>query len=149
MTNIKLPEILRVLAEAERSLRESLTPREALISYISDDFKDIHGFRPRHWDFDSMTDEQLQTIFDNIRVEYEERLANADKGPEYDRMPDDKRDDEEHFAAKQRDEQEKKENDAALEHERLPKQVGMGKSAAQLREGNVNLLDILLESDFT
>jgi hypothetical protein len=48
--------------------------RDHIISAISDDFKDAHGFRPRGiWDFDSMSDSELHALTD--RVYEEARLA--------------------------------------------------------------------------
>ena len=37
-----------------------------LVSTISDCFKDVHGFRPRHIDFDSMTVAELEKFLKEI-----------------------------------------------------------------------------------
>ena len=60
--------------------------RYSLISYISDAHKDAHGFRPRHFDYESMSMDELKALADRISDEVvesikleEEREASAYK----------------------------------------------------------------------
>tara|TARA_B100000073_G_C23517827_1_gene486597 strand:+ start:189 stop:716 length:528 start_codon:yes stop_codon:yes gene_type:complete len=60
--------------------------RQSLISYISDAHKDAHGFRPRHFDYESMSMDELKALADRISDEVaesikleEEREASAYK----------------------------------------------------------------------
>ena len=60
--------------------------RYSLISYISDAHTDAHGFRPRHFDYESMSMDELKALADRISDEVvesikleEEREASAYK----------------------------------------------------------------------
>tara|TARA_B100002019_G_scaffold286684_1_gene297536 strand:+ start:491 stop:1015 length:525 start_codon:yes stop_codon:yes gene_type:complete len=48
--------------------------RQSLISYISDAHKDAHGFRPRHFDYDSMSMQELEKLADQISQEVVETI---------------------------------------------------------------------------
>ena len=48
--------------------------RQSLISYISDAHKDAHGFRPRHFDYESMSMDELKALADRISDEVAESI---------------------------------------------------------------------------
>ena len=48
--------------------------RYSLVSYISDAHKDAHGFRPRHFDYDSMSMDELKALADRISDEVVESI---------------------------------------------------------------------------
>lgn len=45
---------------------EDLSDREQLIQFIWDAWKDAYGFRPRHIDFASMSDLELEDLYSKI-----------------------------------------------------------------------------------
>lgn len=52
---------------------DQLTRREQLLSMISDDYKDLYGFRPRGFSSD-MTDDDLQGWYDEIREDLDRKF---------------------------------------------------------------------------
>jgi hypothetical protein len=52
---------------------DQLTRREQLLSMISDDYKDLYGFRPRG-SVDDMTDDDLQVCYDEIRADLDRKF---------------------------------------------------------------------------
>lgn len=48
--------------------------RYSLTSYIYDAYKDAHGFRPRHFDFDSMSMVELEKLADRVSQEVTEAI---------------------------------------------------------------------------
>ena len=53
--------------------------RYSLISYISDAHKDAHGFRPRHFDYDSMSMQELEKLADQISQEVVETIKREEE----------------------------------------------------------------------
>lgn len=51
--------------------------RYMLVSTAWDRFKDVHGFRPRHVDFDRMSNQEIQGFIDRLKTEarLQEELA--------------------------------------------------------------------------
>ena len=58
-------------AAVETAQTEIVWDRDDLISAISDTYKEIHGIRPRWFDFDSMTYEQLEAEAERMAEESE------------------------------------------------------------------------------
>lgn len=50
----------------------TLTVRDALICQISDNYKDMHGIRPRWINFDGLSDEELINLDEEIRREHDD-----------------------------------------------------------------------------
>lgn len=46
--------------------------RYMLVSTAWDRFKDVHGFRPRHVDFDRMSNQEIQGFIDRLKTEEDE-----------------------------------------------------------------------------
>lgn len=44
--------------------------RSRMIEYYSDDYKDLHGIRPRHIDWSKISDDELNVMYDRQRDEY-------------------------------------------------------------------------------
>lgn len=53
--------------------------RYSLVSYISDAHKDAHGFRPRHFDYDSMSMQELEKLADQISQEVVETIKREEE----------------------------------------------------------------------
>jgi hypothetical protein len=44
----------------------AISYRDELISAISDTYKDIHGVRPRHYNFAEMSDEEVEALSNSL-----------------------------------------------------------------------------------
>jgi len=52
--------------------------REFAINYIYDEHKSVYGYRPRHLDFSSMSDQELQDLMDSIEIEVIKQLRSKE-----------------------------------------------------------------------
>ncbi len=55
--------------------------RYMLVNQISDSFKEANGFRPRHWNFDELSLEQLRAILNEIITDINEQQKFEDSDP--------------------------------------------------------------------
>ena len=55
-----------------------MTEREELSSFISDVYKDIHGFRPRFYDYNNMSIEELRAVADRLSEEARYEMMEHD-----------------------------------------------------------------------
>ena len=56
----------------------NVSDRDDLISYISDGYKDAHGFRPRHFNFASMSMEELEKLADRVEQDVRESMEEEE-----------------------------------------------------------------------
>ena len=52
-----------------------MTYHDELVAILSDMYKDVHGFRPRHYNYSQMTEVDLQAEISQLSVELDEHLA--------------------------------------------------------------------------
>jgi len=50
--------------------------REGHVNYIYDEYKSVYGYRPRHIDFDSMSDQELKDMTAVIESEIMRQLRS-------------------------------------------------------------------------
>lgn len=123
-----LGELLLALIKEELE-DYSLSRRDELIAMISDDYKDLNGFRPRlNWD--TFSDEDLEKMYADLRVDYEERLLKNKDDRDWDMTGGNDWDDwkaEEEQKILQR--AEKAEDDKNFDLDLMPKSGGMRRTS--------------------
>jgi hypothetical protein len=58
---------------------EDLPEKDQLAAYISDIYKDLHGFRPRHYNLNEMSLEEVRGVYESLCKESEEEFEREER----------------------------------------------------------------------